>query len=169
MGKWKGHLDIMVGIFAAALKPEPKLALKTDGDFKTTSAGCNLSAHWTISPSQGTVPNQTRWRGKWTTSNGTNCSAHTLWQYENRRLEIKVFSGNRVARGHSTQRRCGSITDGIVSDVGGVWGAIMWNEWSVKLYHGCDSHDEASLIIRNEPLERLVSCPHMGAVGGETG
>ena len=45
----------------------------------------------------------------------------------------------------------------------------MWSEWSVKLYHGCDSHDEASLIIRNELLKRLVSCPRIEAVGGETG
>ena len=74
-----------------------------------------------------------------------------------------------MARGHSTQRCCGSINDGIVSDVGGVRGAVIWNEWSVELYHWCDSHDVASLIIRNEPLERLVSCPRTGAVGGETG
>ena len=42
----------------------------------------------------------------------------------------------------------------------------MWNEWSDKLDRLCDSHDEASLIMLNEPLERLVSCPRTGAVGG---
>ena len=45
----------------------------------------------------------------------------------------------------------------------------MWSEWSGQLYHRCDSHDEASLIMRNEPQERLVSCPRTGADGGETG
>ena len=45
----------------------------------------------------------------------------------------------------------------------------MWSEWSVQLYHRCDSHGEESLITRNEPRERLVSCPRTGADGGEAG
>ena len=32
----------------------------------------------------------------------------------------------------------------------------MKSEWSVQLYHRCDLHGEASLIMRNEPRERLV-------------
>ena len=57
-----------------------------------------------------------------------------------------------MARGYLTQRYCGSITDGIASDVGDVREAVMWDEWPDKLDRWCVSHGEESLIMLNEPL-----------------